>query len=156
MFFRLLVLFTVVPLVELSLLIRIGRTIDVGPTIALVVLTGVAGAALAKHQGLRTLRHIQAELAAGGIPGKQLVDGVMILAAGLLLVTPGVITDGVGFALLVPPARALLRRRLTAWFRKRMVIVDPRGPDATPAGKEFVDVEARVVDPDADRPEPPA
>ncbi len=149
MFFRLLLLFTVLPVVELALLIRIGRAIDVGPTIALVVLTGVAGAALARHQGLRTLRRIQDDLARGLMPATELLDGLMILLAGAVLVTPGVITDAVGFALLIPPIRALIRKRVAEHFRKRIVIM-PGATDSAPAAQdEFIDVEARVVSDDA-------
>ena len=154
MFFRLLLLFTVLPVVELALLIRIGRAIDVGPTIALVVLTGVAGAALARHQGLRTLRRSQDDLARGLMPATELLNGLMILLAGAVLVTPGVITDAVGFALLIPPVRALIRKRVAKHFKKRIVMMHGPTGFAQPAQDEFIDVEARVVSedgrPDAD------
>ena len=145
MFVWLLLAFTVVPLVELSLLIRIGRAIGGWPTIGLVVLTGVLGAALAKHEGLRTWQGIQLELAQGRMPAHEMVNGIMILVAGLLLVTPGIITDAVGFALLVPPIRNLLRTRLTEHFKQRMVIMTP-GPDAPGRADDgFIDVEAQAV-----------
>ena len=153
MFFRLLLLFTVLPVVELALLIRIGRAIDVGPTIALVVLTGVAGAALARHQGLRTLRRIQDDLARGLMPATELLNGLMILLAGAVLVTPGVITDAVGFALLIPPVRALIRKRVAAHFKKRIVMMPGPTGFAPPAQNEFIDVEARVVADDDGRPD---
>ncbi|MHC4064737.1 MAG: FxsA family protein [Planctomycetota bacterium] len=152
MFVRLLLLFTVLPLVELALLIRIGQAIEVGPTVGLVILTGLVGAALARHQGLRTLRRIQQNLAQGVVPTTELVNGLLILVAGLVLVTPGVITDAVGFALLVPPARNLIRRRLVEYFKKRAVITY-RSPDsAPPANEGFIDVEAQSVSGD-ERPE---
>lgn len=141
-FLRLLVLFTVLPVLELALLIKIGRLIDVGPTIGLVVVTGVVGAALARHQGLRTLRRIQEDLAHGQMPATELVNGLMILVAGAVLITPGVITDAVGFALLIPPIRSLLRKRVVSYFKKRAVITFDSSV-AAPSDDGFIDVEAR-------------
>jgi UPF0716 family protein affecting phage T7 exclusion len=86
---RLLALFVVVPLVELVLLIRIGQWLGVLATVALVVVTGVIGAALARREGLRTVRQIQADMKGGRFPAGRLLDGVMILLAGGLLLTPG-------------------------------------------------------------------
>jgi len=158
MFFYLLILFMAVPIVELALLIRIGRAISVGPTIALVLLTGMVGAALARHQGVRTLGRIQAELAGGRMPTGPMVDGLLILVAGLLLITPGILTDAVGFALLIPPVRRLFRRRLADYFARRVTIIPPgpfSPPGAAPHGDgRFIDVEAtEVPPPDADRTE---
>jgi UPF0716 protein FxsA len=118
MLFYLFLLFTLVPVAELALLIWIGSKTSVLFTVALVLTTGIVGAALARWQGWRTYVRIQDELAAGRMPGDALVDGVLILIAGLLLVTPGVMTDAVGFALLVPPARSLMKRGTIAWIRR--------------------------------------
>ena len=154
MFFYLLILFTAVPIVELALLIRIGRAISVGPTIALVLLTGMLGAALARHQGIRALGRIQAELAGGRMPTGPMVDGLLILIAGLLLIAPGVLTDAVGFVLLIPPARRLIRRRLAGYFARRVTIIHPgpfSPPGAAPHGDgRFIDVEATEVSPPDD------
>jgi UPF0716 protein FxsA len=147
-FLRLLLLFTILPVLELALLIKIGRAIDVGPTLGLVIVTGVVGAALAKHQGLRALRRIQEDLAQGRMPTTELVNGLMILVAGAVLITPGIITDAFGFALLIPPIRAVLRRRVVAYFKKHAVItfessvVSPAGDDG------FIDVEAHSASPE--------
>lgn len=119
MFIRLLLLFTVVPLVELGLLIQLDRVIGLVPTIALVLLTGVAGAAIARWQGLTTLRRVQAEMSKGRVPTGPLVDGLLILVAGAVLLTPGLITDIFGFVLLIPPTRAAVRRALVEAFRRR-------------------------------------
>jgi len=89
MFLRLLLLFTVVPLVELFLLIQVGGLIGIWATVAIVILTGVLGAWLTRLQGLRTLHRLREELAAGGLPAATLVDGMLILAAGAVLLTPG-------------------------------------------------------------------
>ena len=145
MFLTFLLLCIVLPVVELALLIKIGRTIDIGPTVALVVLTGVIGAALAKHQGLRTLARIQEHLARGTIPAKEMVDGLLILIAGAVLITPGVITDAFGFVLLIPPTRALVRRAVTNYFKKRTTIVPPSLSSPPSGGDEFIDVEAYDV-----------
>lgn len=120
MFFRLLLLFTVVPLVELALLVWIGRQTSVLFTVALVLVTGIVGAVLAKFQGWQTWWRIKLQLASGKVPGSALMDGLMILIAGTLLITPGILTDVVGFALLTPPVRAVLRTRLTAWLTQRV------------------------------------
>lgn len=120
MFLRLLLLFTVVPLVELTLLVYLGQEVGLWPTIALVLGTGILGAWLAKLQGLLVLRQVQGELARGRLPTDALVDGALILVAGTLLLTPGLITDLWGFVLLVPPGRALARRWAMAALGRRL------------------------------------
>ncbi len=109
MFHWLLLAFIVMPLTELYLLVRLSTVVGLGPTILIVVVTGIVGAALARTQGLMALVSIQRDLQEGRMPAGSLLDGVMILAAGLLLVTPGLLTDLTGFLLLVPPVRAALR-----------------------------------------------
>ena len=111
----LLALFVIVPAVELALLIEVGGRIGTPATLLLIAATGVVGAALARSQGLGVIGAAQREMAAGRLPAGSLVDAVIILLAGALLVTPGILTDGVGFLCLVPAFRravkqALLRR----------------------------------------------
>jgi len=142
MLLRLLLLFTLVPLIELSLLIEIGKRIDVWPTIALVIVTGVIGAALARHEGLRTFNHIRVDLNAGRLPADKLVDALLILVAGVLLVTPGIITDGIGFLLLLPPFRSLIRHYLKKRFQSKFVIMHPGGFADHPPDDNLIDVEA--------------
>jgi UPF0716 protein FxsA len=115
----LLTLFLVVPLVELTLLLLIGKYTDWYVPLVIVVVTGVAGALLSRHQGWRTVRRIQRELREGQMPGDALLDGVMILVAGALLLTPGVLTDAVGISLLLPFCRRLYKAGLIRWFRSR-------------------------------------
>jgi UPF0716 protein FxsA len=115
-------LFTVVPLVELALLIWIGGQTAWWVPIATVLIMGIAGAALARWQGLRALRRIQEDLNAGRMPADAVVDGVLILVAGILLVTPGVLTDLVGVALLIPPLRSLMKRAAMAWLRRHVKV----------------------------------
>lgn len=121
-FLRLLLLFTIVPLVELWLLLAISQYTGPTLTILLVIGTGIAGAALARRQGWQTWSRIQAQLAQGQPPTGSLLDGMMILIAGALLITPGVLTDLVGFALLVPAIRDVLRQRLGRWIKTRATV----------------------------------
>ena len=133
---RLVLLLTVVPLVELLILLRLAEWFTWKSTIALVVVTGVVGAWLARREGLKALARIRADLAAGIPPAGAVVDGALILAAGLVLVTPGILTDICGFALLVPPVRHWVRRRLSEAFKKRMVVMHNGQHDS------FIDVPA--------------
>jgi UPF0716 protein FxsA len=112
MFGRLLLLFIFVPIIELYLLgLLIGR-INLMPTIGLIVLTGFIGAALARWQGLSTMRKIQEEMRQGRAPAQALVEGVMILIGGIALMTPGILTDLFGFAMLLPGIRKSIARKL--------------------------------------------
>ncbi len=120
MFGRLLLLFTVVPLVELALLIEVGRKIGVMNTVVIVIITGVTGAALARAQGFQVINRIQGELSQGQLPGDSLIDGVLVLAGALLLLTPGLVTDVFGFCILVPFTRLMLKSYLKDYFREKM------------------------------------
>ena len=99
---RLALLFVGVPLLELFILIQLGQVVGLWPTIGLVVLTGFAGASLARLDGLRTFWKIQERLAKGQLPGSALFDGLAILLGGALLLTPGILTDISGFSFLLP------------------------------------------------------
>lgn len=131
---RLILLFTVVPLLELALLIWMGSHVGVVPTIALVLTTGVLGAALARHQGLATWGRFHAALGAGRLPEKELIEGLLILVAGALLITPGLLTDMTGFLLLIPPLRHRLARWTGSAVRRRVVVAGPGRPPRRPAG----------------------
>ena len=119
MFARLLILFIAVPLVELALLIKLGNAIGLWPTVLIVIATGALGAALAKSQGTRTVWTIRREMAEGKPPGESLVNGLLILVGGVVLLTPGLLTDVLGFCLLVPVTRKWFRTRLLARLRAR-------------------------------------
>lgn len=118
MFVRLLLLFTVVPLVELALLIKLGNLIGLWPTILIVIATGVLGAALARSQGTRTVGAIRAELAQGRAPTESLINGLLILVGGVVLLTPGLLTDLLGFSLLVPFTRNWFKKELRGRLRR--------------------------------------
>jgi UPF0716 protein FxsA len=109
---RLLLLFVALPAAELALLIEVGKRIGTGATLALIVATGIVGASLARRQGLDVLGVVRRETAAGRLPASTLIDGVLILLAGALLVTPGILTDAFGFLCLVPAFRRLVKREL--------------------------------------------
>lgn len=111
---RLLLLFILVPLLEIWLLIKVGGRIGATPTVALVVLTAVVGVTLLRLQGLRTLTRANERLRGGELPAQEMGEGLILALAGILLLTPGFATDAVGFACLVPPVR---RRLLAPWLR---------------------------------------
>ncbi|MBX3249576.1 MAG: FxsA family protein [Myxococcales bacterium] len=110
----LLLLFTVVPLVELWLLLFVGRHVGLWPTIGLVLATGLLGATLARREGARVMRDWQRATSEGRLPEDGVLGGALVLVGGVLLVTPGVLTDVVGLALLLPWTRRLVARRLRA------------------------------------------
>jgi UPF0716 protein FxsA len=111
----LILLFTVLPAVELALLIKVGGIIGAGYTVLIVLFTGVVGAYLARLQGFLTLRRIQEELNHGIMPADALFDGFLILCSGILLLTPGFLTDIIGFIGLFPFTRYLLKR----WLKRK-------------------------------------
>ena len=112
----LILLFTIIPILELAVLIKVGTCIGAGNTILIVILTGVAGAYLARSQGILTLIKIQEDLNRGIMPGDKIVDGLMILCGGVMLLTPGLITDLIGFMALIPAARYLIKQGLKNKF----------------------------------------
>lgn len=120
LFGYLLFLFIVVPLVELTLLIHVGQFIGVMNTIAIVVLTGIAGASLARHQGFQVLQKITQSMQQGVLPSEALVDGVIILVCGFLLLTPGFLTDILGFAGLIPWTRGIVKTFVKRHIQGRM------------------------------------
>jgi UPF0716 protein FxsA len=109
---RLFLILLILPIIEIVLFIEVGGLIGTWPTIGLVVLTGILGAALVRRQGLSALRLARARMAAGENPGWLLADGAMTLLAGVLLVVPGFFTDALGLALLVPALRRWIWHRL--------------------------------------------
>lgn len=127
MFLRLLALFLLIPLAELALLIEVGRRIGTGPTLAIIVVTAVAGAWLTRQQGMAVLRDIRRQLHAGEVPASRLVDGLPILIAGVVLLTPGLLTDAAGFFLLIPGGRAVvkawLRRKFEYWIASGLFVI---------------------------------
>jgi UPF0716 protein FxsA len=112
---RLIFLFTLVPLLELYILIKIGGYLGAFQTIALVVFTALLGIALARFEGLRTLQQIKRSLSQGIVPAEEMFDGLLIFVGGILLITPGVLTDLFALLLLIPYTRTIFKR----WLRRR-------------------------------------
>lgn len=129
---RLALLFVIVPILELMLLIELGQIVGLTPTLLLVLLTGVGGAILARAEGLRVFFQFQRELAAGRLPGQAMLDGIAVLIGGAFLLTPGILTDLVGFSLLFPLTRRWIqgrvRTRLEAQIADGHVRVITMGP----------------------------
>ena len=139
MFIYLILLFTVLPALELTLLIKVGSHIGVFNTLSIVVLTGVAGAYLARIQGVAAFSKIQSNLNKGNLPSDAMTDGLMIFAGGIVLLTPGLITDSIGFLLLIPWTRALLK----TWVSRKFKDMVDRGQVVTVkkfGGGDFIDV----------------
>ena len=111
-------LLLVIPAAEMGILLFSGKTIGVLPTILLVILTGVLGTVLAKRQGLNTIRRVQEQLQFGKLPGNEVLDGICVLVGGVLLLTPGFITDFFGLLLLLPYSRNLVKPLLLKMFQK--------------------------------------
>lgn len=155
MLFRLLLLFIVVPFVELALLMKLAQLEGIPFTLALVVITGVIGTWLARSQGIKTLHRIRESLAQNQMPTDSLLDGVMILIAGALLLTPGILTDAFGFSLLIPFTRNWYRRLLVRWFKGKVKIQTTFNGQPVPQPPSEV-IDSYVVDhaPNDDRQTP--
>jgi UPF0716 protein FxsA len=119
---KLLAFFVILPLVELCLVLLLGQYLGIAWTLTFIIGTGILGTWLARTQGLSTYRRIQQELSQGRMPTDSLIDGALILLAGVLLISPGVLTDLVGILLMIPPTRILFRRQLIAWFKRNFKI----------------------------------
>lgn len=147
----LLATFVCVPIIEIVLFIEVGGRIGLGPTISVVVLTAFAGTFLLRQQGLATLRRAQASLEENRFPLDEVFDGLCLVVAGALLLTPGFFTDAVGLSLFVPPFRILLRRWLSAFLassgRVEVHAAGPRGGFNAEAGS-IIDGEFEDITPD--------
>ena len=113
---KLIIIFIILPILELAVLLRLDNAIGLFQTIILIFLTGIIGAWLVRQQGINILFRIKKEINNGNIPAKEMIDGVMLLIAGAVLITPGLITDTFGFLLLIPYTRNFIRK----WIRNRI------------------------------------
>lgn len=140
--------FTVIPLVELLLLVQLARWIDFWPTVAITIVTGIVGGTLAKREGLRVWRQWQAALRELRPPEQGVLDGLLVLVGGVLLITPGVLTDLTGAALLFRPtravARALILAKVDRYIVRRTVVGGVAGP--FDARREPIDTQGSPVD----------
>lgn len=123
MFTRLLLLFTLIPLAELYLLIKIGSYFGIMTTIFIIIGTGILGAYLAKQQGFQVWLKIQREIGQGKFPANELLDGLLLFVAGVVLLTPGLLTDLMGFIILFPVTRHYIRE----WVKKKLLDMIQRG-----------------------------
>lgn len=142
-----------VPIVEIAVFIQVGGWIGLWPTIATVVLTALVGTALLRQQGFATLMKVRESLAAGRLPMAEVFDGVCLLVAGALLLTPGFVTDAIGLLLFVPQLRAAVRQRLAAYLlssgRVHTVSESPpprRDPHRPPGGPTVIEGEYEEID----------
>ena len=119
MLWKLFLAFTIIPVSEIYILIAIGGQIGILPSIALIILTGIVGASLARSQGLKTLGRIRDSFQQGVVPGEELLNALLIAIAGIVLLTPGFLTDAVGLFLLIPTTQALCRE----WLKRRMELI---------------------------------
>ena len=128
MFLKLFLAFTLIPLVELYLLIQIGTAVGVMNTLILVIFTGAAGAYLARLQGLQTMYKVRARLQQGEMPADDLLDALIIFIAGIVLLTPGLLTDLAGLLLLFPATRFWFKKRLQqklkAWMQRTHIQIN--------------------------------
>jgi len=119
MLWKLFLAFTLIPVSEIYILIAIGGQIGILPSIGLVILTGIVGASLARSQGLQTLGRIRDSFQQGVVPGEELLNALLIAVAGIVLLTPGFLTDAAGLFLLIPATRTLCRE----WLKRRIELV---------------------------------
>ena len=155
----LIIIFIGVPILEISLFIQAGDIFGLWPTLAAIVATAIIGGALIRAQGLATIDRARRSIDQGQAPVHEVFTGICLLLAGALLMTPGFLTDSVGFLLLIPPFRRVLGQKLIrALFsgRKGGVWVDgeevvPPGPRRKESARDAIDVEFTEVHPDADK-----
>ena len=150
----LLLAFVITPIVEIAVFIEIGDVIGLWPTLAIVVITAMAGTAMLRAQGLATFASAQQSLARGEFPVRQVFDGACLLVAGALLLTPGFVTDGIGLALFLPPVRNLLGRWVLA--RGRFQVHAGMNADPHPGREDgVVEGEFHEVDGEREKKPPP-
>ena len=111
-------IFILVPVAELGVLLFSGKTIGVWPTLILLIVTGLLGSYLAKKQGINTIRRVQEQIQSGRVPGNEILDGLCVLFGGILLLSPGFLTDILGLVLLLPFTRTLIKPLILKLFRK--------------------------------------
>jgi UPF0716 protein FxsA len=119
----LLLLFIFVPIIEIGLFIQVGGFLGLWPTIALVLITAFVGASLVRSQGIQTLMSVQGRLQQGEMPAQQILEGVMLAVAGVLLLTPGFMTDALGMLVLLPAPRAMIAKKMM----EKMVVTNMSG-----------------------------
>jgi UPF0716 protein FxsA len=123
MFFKLFLIFTLVPVVELALLIKVGTLIGTLNTVVLVIGTALTGAFLVRLEGINVIYRFQRNLAEGVFPAEEIFDGALLLVAGGVLITPGFLTDILGFLIVLPPSREVLKGLIRRYVEKNVFVV---------------------------------
>lgn len=128
MVWKLILLFTITPMVELYILLKLAGVIGAEYTLLIILITGIAGGILSKQQGLSTLKKIRSEISTGNLPTEELFNGALILSGGLLLLTPGIITDISGFLLLIPltrkPIKKFIKKHVKKWIDSHTISIN--------------------------------
>lgn len=118
MLLKLFLAFTLIPVLEIYLLIKIGHYLGAFDTVVVVIVTALLGASLARHEGIRTMVRVRESVNRGELPAEEMLDAVLIFIAGMVLLTPGFITDLAGIVILIPNARSWLKRRMRSKFEQ--------------------------------------
>lgn len=160
--FILLLLFIGVPIIEIAVFIQVGDAIGLWPTLIIVILTAVLGTHLLRQQGFNTLMRAQNSINEGRIPAEEMFDGICLVLAGALLLTPGFVTDTIGFLLFFPPFRAFMKKNIKEVILKRgnIHVVGPDGQPVHPhspqkneqTNSKVIDVDFEEINPNPDSP----
>ena len=157
MLLPLVLLFIVVPLAEIYVLIQVGEAIGPWWTIGILIADSVLGSVLLRMQGRAAWRRFGDAVQAGRVPAREVIDGALVIAGGVLLLTPGFLTDVLGLALLLPPSRALVRRMLVRRLARRMVIaMTAPPPHGQSRGRRETAIDGTAVEGDGERARPGA
>lgn len=149
------VAFIVVPVIEIYVIVKVGGVLGVLPTVAILLAVSVLGAWLVRREGRRAWRVLNEAFGEGRIPGRELADAALVLVGGVLLLTPGFVTDVLGFCLVLPPVRPLVRRGLLALVRRRARVVAARTGTAAQGSAQRPDghvVRGELLDDDEETP----
>ena len=157
MFLKLLVAFIVIPLVEFVLLMQLATATSIWTTIGIVVLTGMLGSWLARREGVMAWTRFQEALAQNRMPSREIQDGLMIVFAAALLLTPGLLTDAFGFTLLIPPGREFIRKHILSRFFKgfKVQVVGGGAANQHGAGPSAAPLDSNTVDAKSVQPKQP-
>lgn len=146
MFVYLFLLLIVLPFSEFYILIRLGIATSWWVPIAIVVSSGIVGTALARHEGWKVVARIREEIHAGHMPADALIDGFLILVAGVFFVVPGVLTDILGIVLLFPPSRSLVKRGMRAWVKRNVDFPVQRIGDRSNSARSPIPDHDRIIE----------
>ena len=151
MFIKLLALFLLIPIIELFIMFKIGKVIGLEITILIIIITAIIGAKLTKVQGAKAIKSAQSEIKSGKLPHKEVMDGIMIIIAGAFLLTPGFVTDIVGFSLLLPTLRSNYQKLLLAFIKTKILFAQSPINKQKKEGKSNDDptiIEAEIINDD--------